>query len=79
MTTIATECPVCPKGETLGWARVREVGMHQLRDMNEAGARAEGYENRTQFINAWRKLYGEVDWNEMVVAISFYDVHWSEA
>ena len=69
---------VVHQGETLGWARVFRVWQQRLVDMTEYAAIREGYASRADFLAAWQKLYGEPDLDEVVVAISFYDVHWRE-
>ena len=66
------------QGEYLGWARVSRVRAQRLGDMTEPEGRAEGYRSLSAFYDAWGRLYGTRDMGEMVVAISFYDVHWNK-
>lgn len=66
------------QGEYLGWARVDFIWRQRLSDMEDLEAQLEGYDSRGDFYDAWRSLYGDISLDEVVVAISFYDLHWNK-
>lgn len=67
------------QGRYLGTAMVMGTWTHQLGEVTTVDARAEGYANLWDFVEAWRGLYGSWDDDEEVCAIAFTDIRWREA
>ena len=50
---------------------ITAIRVQRLGGISEDDARAEGFPDRAAFLDYWRKLYGQLDLDELVVALTF--------
>lgn len=58
-------------GEPLGLVEILAVQREPLGDITDDGAKREGYRNRAQFFDAWRRLHGSLHLEGLVWVVRF--------